>query len=312
MGHSTKHIATRKPGTKHDPIDNAEQIFSDVVRDWKPDILLWVMCKFDCPPGLLTTLRKLRPEMRTVFHSFDDPQQIDATWTPWAKEFEYAITCCAGSIPWYEEQGVRAVCLYPPADRDLHGGAQPIPDELCDFAFAATNVYAPELYPRVLARRTDIARAADKIGKLHLYGPWDGSRSTWGGEPFGAPDLKHCYRKRFPWDKMPGIYASAGINLNSHNRPDGFQYLNERTIHAMASGAFLLTDRVAGIEELFEPGVHFDTWGNLEEAVDKIEYWHRNPDKRALVAASGKAFTLEHYDNVAHNRNLLRFLDLTE
>src|SRR5215204_5014900 len=103
LGHEVRHVGTRKPGTKYDPLDNAEAVLGSVVRDWRPDVLLWVMCKYDCPQGLIAALRRLRPEMKTVFHSFDDPEQIDVTGTPWIEGFEYAITCCEGSMPFYSE-----------------------------------------------------------------------------------------------------------------------------------------------------------------------------------------------------------------
>ncbi|MCR0985556.1 glycosyltransferase family protein [Roseomonas populi] len=312
LGCETRHIPTRRAGTKYEPIENIEATFADVVQDWKPDVLLWVMCKFDCPPGLIAMLRKLRPEMRTVFHSFDDPQQIDATGTPWADEYEYAITCCVGSIAWYEQKGIRAICLYPPADRELHGGAEPAKEHMCDFSFAATNVYARQLYPKVLVERVDVARIAHTHGKLHLYGPWEGTRSTWGSPVFGAPELIECAKGRRPWEEMPRIYKSSAININSHNRPEAYQYFNERVIHSVASGGFMLVDRVAGLEEVFKPGVHLDTWETLEEFEDKLQYWLKHPERREKVARSGQQFMLEHFDSVAHNHKLLDFLGLAD
>ena len=309
LGHEVRHVGTRKAGTKYDPIDDAEAILGTIVKEWQPHILLWIMCKFDCPPGLVAALRRLRPEMKTVFHSFDDPQQIDVTGTPWVEGFEYAVTCCEGSIPFYQERGLDAICLYPPADRDLHGRAQPKEEELCDFAFAATNVYSRKLFPHVIAERTEVVRVAAKAGNLHLYGPWDGTRSTWGGQ-FGAPELKGAYKGRRTWEEMAIIYASSKITLNSHNRPDGYKYLNERTIHAIAAGSFMLTDHVAGLEEVLKPGIHLDTWSSLEELEEKLTWWFQRPMAREQVVRAGKAFVLHHHDNVAHNRKLLAFLKL--
>lgn len=310
LGHDVQHVATRKAGTKYEPADDLHETLSGIVRDWKPDLLIWVMCKYDCPPGLISELRRLRPEMATVFHSFDDPVQIDLTGAPWAMEFSHVVTCCIASVPWYEQHGLQAICLYPPSDAEIHGNATAIAQEECELSLAATNVYPRALFPHVLAERTELARLADRLGHLNLYGPWEGSRVTWGGQ-FGAPDLKHAFKGRRNWDQMPGIYKSAKINLNSHNRPDAYGYLNERTIHVLSTGSFMLTDAVAGIETLFDVGRHLDTWSSLEEAEDKMLFWLRHDTARQKVAQEAKAFTLDHYSNTAHNQKLIDFLRLS-
>jgi|GEM_PF-784368 len=309
LGCRTLHVPTRKSGTKYDPLDDIQAKLVAITREWKPDVLLWVMCKFDCPAGLIAELRASFPGLKTVFHSFDDPLQIELTDSPWALEFEYAVTCCEASLGWYEARGIRAICLYPPADRDLHGRAEAVAEEVCDFSFAATNVYPRIRLPHVLAERTELARAAAGIGTLNLYGPWDRSRSSWGGD-LGAPELQAHHRGVRTWFEMPSIYASSRVNLNSHNRPDGFRYFNERTIHVLASGGFLLVDRVAGLEDVFHPGVHLDTWGSLEEAADKMAYWLPREGERQKIAEAGKQLALSAFDNVSHDFRLLNFIGL--
>jgi glycosyltransferase involved in cell wall biosynthesis len=309
IGCEVRNIGTRKVGTRTDPIDDIESVLGAAVSDYKPDVLLWMMCKTDCPPGVVAYLRALQPGLRTVYHSFDDPMIISDNGSPQAFEFEYAITCCVGSIPWYAEHDIDAICLYPPVSAEIHGRAQPVAELQCDISFAATNVYPKHKYPETLVLRTELARAAAQLGRLRLYGPWDGTSVRWGGH-YGDQSLQPHWHGQKSWDEMPAVYASSRINLNSHNRPDGYQYLNERALAAPASGGFMLVDRVAGLEELFEPGVHLDTYASVEEAADKARYWLSHEAERLRVVEAGRKYVLERFDDVTHARRLMGHVGL--
>ena len=212
-------------------------------------------------------------------------------------------------MDWYRANGTNPICLYPPADLGLHGSAVPSVEEACGFSFAATNVYPRERYPYVLAEQRDLFREAAKLSSLNLYGPWDTGQFSLGRE-HGAPELLSCHRGQRSYDAMATVYASSRINLNSHCRPDGYKYLNERTITAIASGGFTLCDRVSGIEEILAPGRHFDTWGSLEEAKDKMKFWNSHHALRERVARAGRAYVLQRFSNIAHARALLRHVGL--
>lgn len=308
IGCSVVYLASRKLETKCDPLDNAFDLFGDHVREVRPDILFWTMCKRDCPEGLIAHLKTIRPEMRTVYHSFDDPCAIETDHPQEPKQFDCAVTCCEGSIPWYERQGVKAICLYPPADQELHGKAAPVAAEQCDFSFAATTIYPKDRFP-VLADRAEIVRRVAPLGKLHLVGTWGEKNADWGSK-YGPAELKECFKGYRQYEEMPGVYASAAINLNSHVRPDGYRYLNERVITCMASGGFMLCDRVNGIEELFRPDVEIVTWGSLDELEEKTRWWLAHPRERAEVAAAGRSVIWQRYSNEHHARSVFALCGL--
>lgn len=303
VGCSVVYLASRNKESKCDPLDNVFDVFGDLVRDFQPDVLFWTMCKRDCPEGLIPHLKALRPGLRTVYHSFDDPAAIETDNPQEPAWFEYAVTCCEGSMPWYERQGVKAICLYPPADHDLHGAAAPVEAERCDFSFAATTMYPKDKWP-VLADRAEIARTVAPFGKLRLYGTWGEKRADWGSE-HGPQELANCFAGWRQYEQMPAVYASAAINLNSHVRPDGYRYLNERVITCMGSGGFMLCDRVNGIEEMFRPGEEILTWGDRLELEEKARWWLAHPRDRATVAAAGKRAIWQRYSNVHHAQAVL-------
>ena len=62
--------------------------------------------------------------------------------------------------------------------------------------------------------------------------------------------------RSIPNDQLAAAYRSAGVVLNDHHddmRADGF--VSNRLFDAVASGARVITDEVAGLAELFGPAV---------------------------------------------------------
>ena len=305
IGCAVHYLATRRKGTKCDPLKHVEAVLTALATKFKPDVLYWYMCKWDCPVGLISALKEARPEMVTVFHSFDDPYQIESPDgpPPCIPEFDAAVTCCQGSVPWYEERGLAVAVAYPPPDDTLHAQAKPGARGV-DFSFVATNVYPKPFFPAVLANRADLVRVATQLGSVKLYGFWGDHKYDWGSK-YGVPEMKRAFAGFAEYGEQPGIYASTAININSHVRPDGYRYLNERTLAVMGSGGFLLCDRVNGIEEMFEPGKHLDTWGDINEFRVKAAYWLAHPDERQAVAARAKALVWQKYGNVQHAETVL-------
>jgi len=305
IGCAVRYLPTRRPGTHSEPLENVHDVIGQIVKEFEPDILFWVMCKEDCPVGLMDHLKQLRPEMATVFHSFDDPHMVDNNPPECIPGFDFAVTCCAGSIPWYADRGVKAIRFWPPPGFDLHGKASANPAEKCDISFVGTNVYPRDKYPEVIATRAEILRAVAGLGTINIYGPWGERRFDWGGE-FGVPEMKKSWRGFRKYEELPGVYAASKINLSSHVRPDGFQYLNERTINAMGAGGFMLVDKVAGMEEIFTDGVHWATWESLDELSSKAKFYLANPDKRKAIAAKGREKALKEFSNKCHAHAVLK------
>ncbi len=288
--------AERGPnGKKHFRTDAAAEI-AEAARAGADILYWWQPHSNAVPVGYIEGVRAEFPKMRTIMQSLDDPYVIDRA-PPEFKEFEMAVTCCESSIGWYAARGVRAVVGYPPVDRDLNGAAVPNDAERCDLSFVGTNVYPPERYRHVLASRADMVRILTDLGRLHLYGYWDQKCCTWGGKLGLSAEHKKYYRGWWNYPDLPGVYAASRINLCSHVRPDGYRYLNERVGQAMASGGFLLCDRVNGIGEIFRENEEIILWKTLPELHTKATWWLAHEAERRRVAAAGRLKALELFDN---------------
>lgn len=290
-------------------------LYGDIVaylQDPGADLLYWWQPQNGngCEKSFIQWLEKEFPAVRLVGHSLDDPHTLESNVPQTVAvlgAFQYVITCCYSSFPWYRTRGAVPILGYPPCDRDLHGKATPDYKLVCDISFVGTNVYPTERYPETLACRTDMVKAIADLGTVYLYGHWDAKRQGWGGQ-WG---LDESYRKLFRgwcvYDKdQPSIYASSCINLNSHVRPDGNKYLNERLILAMACGGFMLTDHVSGIETIFKPDKELVLWHDLDELREKATWWLAHEKQRAAVAAAGRAKVLKLFDNEALAKTVLR------
>jgi len=307
-GCRTRYVATQElhDGWKRLRPDAAERV-AGACAD--AHLLVWWQSRFAGEASAIRALRAARPELRTAGVSVDDPYILDRL-TPTEEEticaFEHAVTCCPGAFDWYTERGVKPIAGYPPCDRERQGLAKPDPEAACDLSFAVTNVYPKTRYPHVFAGRSEMVRALLGLGSIHVYGYWSESPFGWGGE-YGVsatePVIWRGFRK--PED-LPGLYAASRINLNSHVRPDGWKYLNWRTVECMASGGFMLCDRVAGIDEMFSEDEEIALWSSIEELRDKARWWLGHERERRHAAEAGRVRALELFDNERLARRILR------
>jgi hypothetical protein len=266
------------------------------------NLLFWWQPQNNATTEILDMVRARFPRPALAGQSIDDPFAIDF-WHPdeiW-KRFDLAVTCCVGSLPWYEKLGVKAIAGYPHCDATLHGAAVPTPAAACDISFVATNVYPKAQYPHVLANRIDMVTTLADLGSLHLYGYWD-RRYSWGGS---SDVLKPYYQGFIQYTDHPGVYAASRINLSSHVRPDGYRYLNERTVLAMASGGFVLCDRVNGMSDWLRDGHELALWSDLKELRDKAQYYLTHDDERRRIAQAGRARALSEFDNAKLAQEIL-------
>ncbi|MDD3415228.1 MAG: DUF3880 domain-containing protein [Lachnospiraceae bacterium] len=87
-------------------------------------------------------------------------------------------------------------------------------------------------------------------------------------------------------NEMPVIFANSKINLNLTLRSirSGIPL---RVLDILACGGFCLTNWQPEIEEYFSPGRELETFGSLEEGMEKIEFYLTHNDMRMKIAERG-------------------------
>jgi len=130
----------------------------------------------------------------------------------------------------------------------------------------------------------------------------------WGSDWDGDDTLAaHVQRQgeRISSEDAVRIYNASQINLNLHSSvqsrelvPPG-DFVNPRAFELAACGAFQLVDRRELMPELFADD-EMATFSNLEELLEKIDYFLARPEERAAFAERGRQRVLR--DHSYHKR----------
>lgn len=285
----TEELQTRKSGRVSKVTRGGVwDTMADHVED--ADLLFWWQPQNGADATELQALRDTT-NVPFVMQSLDDPFVLDRPESAVFGAFDHAVTCCEGSCDWYEARGVQCLVGYPAVDPQIHGTAEAAEKHAVDISFVATNCYPRVFYPHVLADRACIVRRVAPLGTLALYGPCGETDYDW---QLVGRGLRSDCRGSVDYETAAVVFASSKINLNSHVRPDGYKYLNERVTHVMASGGFMLCDAVNGIDEVLPEGT-YDMWHNLDELKDKATYWLAHDAERRQVAQKAREFALEEF-----------------
>jgi spore maturation protein CgeB len=109
-----------------------------------------------------------------------------------------------------------------------------------------------------------------------------------------------------PNERLAATYRGASIVLNDHwpgMAAAGF--ISNRVFDALAAGGFVLSDPVAGLEDVF--GDTVPIYRDAEELERLVERYREHPDERAELAARGRAIVAEEH---SFARRARQFIDL--
>ena len=92
----------------------------------------------------------------------------------------------------------------------------------------------------------------------------------------------------FHWDlrqfhEASAIYNASKVCFNVSVRDD----INMRCFEVMGSGAFLLTNWIPTLDELFVDGVHLVTYKGMDDMVEKARYYIAHDEEREKIARQG-------------------------
>jgi Glycosyl transferases group 1/SEC-C motif len=112
--------------------------------------------------------------------------------------------------------------------------------------------------------------------------------------------------QQVPAAPAAAMYASSQITFNCSLNGD----LNMRVFEAMASGGFLITDRLSpqsGLDTLFKRGEHYVDYDSEHELLAKLRYYLAHPHECLEIARAGQQAYLKDHQPVQRVRELLSF-----
>lgn len=189
-------------------------------------------------PGLLSVARSGR--LPLVLWSMDDPMNHSESWFELARRSAAVFTYSKGAIEEYAAHDVSdakwlPLGYDPTVYHPINDGG---PKE--NLVFVGSNYT-----DRSISFRAVLMPLIAEFGpRLHVYGDGWSKRLPCTVHPF------------VDWREIPHIYARAKIVIGLHREPSRLTRcsVNFRVFEALGCGACLLSDYVAGIEELFCPG----------------------------------------------------------
>lgn len=134
-------------------------------------------------------------------------------------------------------------------------------------------------------RRLKTIAALGRFG-VHVWGDpgWRAIAGS-GAKVRGFAGHKHALSR---------IYQRSQINVDI-GRLYQQDIVTMRVFDVLACGGFLIADHSTELCDLFEPGVHLETWKTQEELADKVAHYLAHPDQAARIARAGHAHVNAHH-----------------
>lgn len=146
-------------------------------------------------------------------------------------------------------------------------------------------------------RNAMLHQLAERLPKLDMDCAYHLGFYTGGPE---CPDVVQKYNRGPVWGRsMFKAFAASHITLNAFcNLNNGPQTLspNMRQLEATGAGSLLLTENSPNIEAFFSPDVDIITFADVDELVEKAQYYLSHKEELQRIAAQGQATCLTHYN----------------
>lgn len=109
-------------------------------------------------------------------------------------------------------------------------------------------------------------------------------------------------------DEMPRLFQVAKINLNDTRRSNK-NGIPLRAMDIMGCGGFLLSNYQEDFYRHFEPGVHMDMYGSIDEAIDKCNYYLKHDTERERVKQNAREIMLKEHTYEIRLRDMMATVD---
>ncbi len=256
-----------------------------VIERLRPELV--IINQQDILPEWLPLLRNQGAVIAYVQHAYRDP--VPANRLEIARQSDLVYLANERQIEQFLAAGApRVRYLFRGCSRDDHHPVAPDsiePRWRADVAFIGQPRRDPNKF------RNRLIRAVAERFAIKLYG------GAW--ERIGLP----CEQRRVRAAEYRKICSGSKIVLGiSDASADTLEqimtwrkYTSNREHLTLGCGGFLLTNYVEGLEEVFEPGVHLDTYRSIEECLDKIAFYLERPALRRRIAQAGCRLVHERY-----------------
>jgi len=281
MGHELIYIPARRIG-------NLDKVGSEILEKIEGiDVLLYWNDR-ELPVDIIKEVSK---KYLTIYWTVDDL----SIWGDLSRLdcFEVVITCCEQCKEMIESKGKKAYVMYPAIDVDYHYFCYR-EDFVSNVSLVMTHCYTKSEFPTILFDRSELVKRLYKdIGNIMLWGRWGGR--GWGNIK-GCDGLEYCYKGFRKFEMLAPVFSSAKINVSTHVVTNHKGYLNHRNFEVMGCRGFLMVDKVAGIENIFEDKKYCVFYESLDDLIEKAKWYLTNDRERFRIAYEGNVYAVSRFN----------------
>lgn len=229
----------------------------EIVKKETPDILFWASMNYEIMPETFDIIREMGCIVGGWF--FDDEIRF-SEYSKWiSRSLDFVFTNDMISVAEYEKDGTYSEWLPVTSNQNYfpkYSGSMDIDVSFIGRCFGDRAVFLKYIMNHGIKVET--------FGKgwENGYIPFDKVPLT-----YGRSKISFCLTK------------SYGLNT----RPQ----IKDKIFDICSTGSMLMCEYVPGIEKLFEIDKEIVCFRTFEEAVQKLEYYLNNPDKRTSIAKAG-------------------------
>lgn len=254
----------------------------------KPDVVFLQKAEMFSPQWL-AGIKLMNDPPLIVFYNSDDPQLFSDLGRFMGEVSDVVLTSSEMCVPMYRDIGIMYAQYMP---------FWAIPEILIPFkgevpeCFLSDIAFVGSYYPeRGILLDSLVDALLDRNINLKVWGRgWEEApkrvrEAFWTGKNITKDtDLRY-------------VFHGCKIALNMHHTwmKYGGMKANLRTYEALASGAFVLSDRSLGIEDLFKVGEQLVCYDSPDDLIAKVEYFLEHPAERQKIAARGYAAVKDRY-----------------
>ncbi len=119
--------------------------------------------------------------------------------------------------------------------------------------------------------------------------------------------------ERLSFESMVRLFNRSRINLNLNNAVDAsFKQIKGRNFEVPACGGFLLTETAENLDEYFRFGEEVETYGGIDDLIDKIRYYLAHVDAREHIAAAGNRRAMAEHTYAHRFDRIFAFADCAD
>ena len=261
-----------------------QEVFLMQLREFKPDVL-FVRGVNVISPGLL---KECRPLVGLIVGQQASPYDKSADY----QHYDLMLSSLPNMVEEFRAMGIPSQFLQLGFDPRL------VPENTLDEA-----TYDATFIGKLggdHASRTDFLASICAKTDIKLWGP----------TPADCPPTILSHRVGEAWGTQAlEVMARSRLTINHHESWAGPHANNLRLFEATGVGCLLITDAKSDLGKLFTPGEEVVTYNDVEECIDKINYYLANPIEADRIAQAGRFRTLNQHTYESIMRELTKIIN---